>query len=84
MSRKLYLPMITEIDPSDTILYIRKPGPIIRGEGDTNLACGSCKSVLATGCTTAEIARNLKSKGRVLLECQCGATSLVDPAVSVH
>ena len=86
MTTKLYLTVVDDADPSaDMILtWTGKPGePMFTGdEPDENLACGACKTVLARHVSTRTLHGKFSTRGRLIIECGCGAQNLA-PASSV-
>jgi hypothetical protein len=80
---KIYLPIVTDVDPlRDAVITVDTPnGEFMKGDGDENLACGACKKVIIRGMSTADIFDQFGSEtGRLVLRHQCGAAVAVNVA----
>lgn len=82
MAAKIYLPVITEIDDDAQTLVFKKGTKLSGHDPDENLACGSCKTVLAKNMSTLDLRKLLDGSGRtnqIVLKCGCGALMEVRP-----
>jgi hypothetical protein len=72
MSSKLYLPTVDAVDEGTAVVFIFPKMPAMTGDEDENLACGSCKTVVARGVSTRTLhERNVAPDG-AFVKCDCG------------
>jgi hypothetical protein len=77
MAAKIYLTVVDDAGEGDTILQATKL-PLFRGhDKEENLACGSCKAVVASNASTRSIHERFATAGRLILRCTCGADNLL-------
>ncbi|WP_374469647.1 hypothetical protein [Phenylobacterium sp.] len=75
MSRTLYMSVVEKPHPQAAILQSDKSTtPVMKGNADVNLACGSCQVVLAQGLTVEWFANQFQTPFQLLLRCpKCAA-----------
>ena len=81
MAAKIYLPTTNDVD-GEAIIESPNDSPIIKGHDDENLACGSCRAIIARNVSTRTLfERFATDTGRLLLKCKCGAHNVVRVAI---
>ena len=74
MSAKIYLAEAKDVDSAvDSVIHLNGPPPLISGNDDENLACFSCKVVLARGVSTRSMYERFAAPNRLIVKCECGA-----------
>lgn len=85
MTAKIYLPVVTDADADDTVIEMKVLPAFKGGDVDENLACGSCKAVIAKGVSTGDFYGRFVVGKRLLALCPCGAHNVIptktDPEV---
>lgn len=79
MEQKHYLTLITDASPErDSIMY-PKSLPLMRGNEDENLACGSCKAIIVRNASVRTIHQRFVTvaTSRLIARCVCGADNLL-------
>lgn len=70
MAEKRYMQVVETPHPEAAILrWDNGTLPVIRGDGDLNLACGNCKVVLCRNVTIEDLVARFGSKHQLLIVC---------------
>jgi len=76
MAANIYL-NLAEPDEGDSVLA-PKVFPVFRGnEHDENIACGSCRQLIAQCVSTRTLYLRYSTPKRLLIRCTCGAHNIV-------
>jgi hypothetical protein len=77
MAAKIYLQVIDDTDPDQDGVIVAHVLPVIAGNEDENLACGSCKAVLGRNISTRTVYERFPGNHRRIIRCTCGADNLL-------
>lgn len=79
MATKLYLTVVTDASSDKDAILHTSQLPLILGDEDENLACGSCKEVIARNCSTRTLHERFSTNpgSRLIAHCTCGADNLL-------